>query len=108
MEFFTNLLNGFPVIDSLLWEWIFWAGIPTITNLPMTYSTCSLIDLPIGRRIELPGFFTHKVNAKVALHSLTASKMSSKCSFTTGKLRFFGHFCLVMKYNPTFVFSLLS
>jgi len=40
--------------------------------------------------------------AKVALYPLTALKM---CSFTTGKLRFFGHFRLVMKHNPTFDFT---
>src|SRR3990167_694986 len=28
--------------------------------------------------------------------------MASKCSFTTCKLRFFGHFCLVLAASPTF------
>nr|VFJ49802.1 MAG: hypothetical protein BECKFM1743C_GA0114222_100768 [Candidatus Kentron sp. FM] len=43
--------------------------------------------------------------AKVILHSLTALKMSSKCSFIPYKLRFFIHFRLVMKHNPTFAFT---
>nr|VFJ48376.1 MAG: hypothetical protein BECKDK2373C_GA0170839_102139 [Candidatus Kentron sp. DK] len=40
--------------------------------------------------------------AKVTLHSLTALKMSSKCSFIPYKLRFLIHFRLVMKHNLTF------
>src|SRR3990167_8895523 len=33
--------------------------------------------------------------------------MASKCSFTTRKLRFFGHFCLVLAASPTFFNGLL-
>nr|VFJ46210.1 MAG: hypothetical protein BECKDK2373C_GA0170839_101434 [Candidatus Kentron sp. DK] len=45
---------------------------------------------------------TPELYAKVTLHSLTALKMSSKCSFIPYKLRFFIHFRLVMKHNLTF------
>nr|VFJ53714.1 MAG: hypothetical protein BECKDK2373B_GA0170837_104327 [Candidatus Kentron sp. DK] len=45
--------------------------------------------------------------AKVTLHSLTALKMSSKCSFIPYKLRFFIHFRLVMKHNLTFAYGSL-
>nr|VFJ49272.1 MAG: hypothetical protein BECKDK2373B_GA0170837_10236 [Candidatus Kentron sp. DK] len=40
--------------------------------------------------------------AKVASHSLTALKTSSKCSFIPYKLRFLVSFRLVMKHDPTF------
>nr|VFJ56997.1 MAG: hypothetical protein BECKFM1743A_GA0114220_101804 [Candidatus Kentron sp. FM]VFJ59490.1 MAG: hypothetical protein BECKFM1743C_GA0114222_102473 [Candidatus Kentron sp. FM] len=43
--------------------------------------------------------------AKVASHSLTALKMCSKCSFIPYKLRFFAHFRLVMKRDPTFAYA---
>nr|VFJ54065.1 MAG: hypothetical protein BECKDK2373B_GA0170837_10457 [Candidatus Kentron sp. DK] len=50
--------------------------------------------------IEKSAFF--QLYAKVTLHSLTALKMSSKCSFIPYKFRFFIHFRLVMKHNLTF------
>nr|VFJ42751.1 MAG: hypothetical protein BECKDK2373C_GA0170839_100231 [Candidatus Kentron sp. DK]VFJ47040.1 MAG: hypothetical protein BECKDK2373B_GA0170837_101524 [Candidatus Kentron sp. DK] len=46
--------------------------------------------------------------AKITLHSLTALKMSSKCSFIPYKLRFFIHFRLVMKHNPDFCIRLFG
>ena len=44
-------------------------------------------------------------NTKVTSHSLTALKMCSKCSFIPYKLRFFTHFRLVMKRDPTFAYA---
>jgi len=45
--------------------------------------------------------------AKVASHSLTALKTSSKCSFIPYKLRFLVSFRLVMKHDPTFAYASL-
>nr|VFJ67213.1 MAG: hypothetical protein BECKDK2373C_GA0170839_11623 [Candidatus Kentron sp. DK] len=46
--------------------------------------------------------------AKVASHSLAALKITSKCSFIPYKLRFFVHFRLVMKHDPTFAYASMN
>ena len=56
---------------------------------------CSLTEITLAQELY----------AKVASHSLTALKMCSKCSFIPYKLRFFAHFRLVMKRDPTFAYA---
>nr|VFJ62421.1 MAG: hypothetical protein BECKDK2373B_GA0170837_11106 [Candidatus Kentron sp. DK] len=70
--------------------------------------TDTLIQEPIPHSggANRPVFSNSKeLYAKVILRPLTSLKTRSKCSFTPCKLRFFAHFCLVMKHNLTFAFT---